>query len=132
VSSANSTVIVFWDNPEKTIEVYDFAAIWTWKDFYAAKEKGDAMINSVSHEVVVVFSGPVGIRLPESFLTNVININRARHPRARLAIVVVNNAFVRVMFNTFSRLYSREVQKVAFVNSLEEARRVATSTTGTS
>lgn len=130
--SANPTVSVFWDNPEKTIEIYNFAAAWTWKDFYAAKEKGDAMLDSVTHEAIVIFSGPTGIRLPESFMTNVMNINRSRHPRARLAIVVVNNTFVRVMFNTFTRMYSREVQKVAFVNSLEEARRIASATTGTS
>jgi hypothetical protein len=125
LSAEKAPVLVFWDNPEKTLLVYDFAATWDWTAFYSAKAKGDSMLDSINYEVAVVFNGPSDIRLPENFLSNVVKINRSRHPRATTAIVVINNSFVRVMFNTVSKLYSGEFKKVTFVNSLEEARIVA-------
>ncbi len=125
MSSEKATVIVYWDNPEKTILIYDFAVTWNWADYYSAKAKADAMMNDVTRDVAVIFSGPPNIRLPENFLNTVVKINRSRHHRATMAIVVISNAFVRAMFNTISRLYSGEFKRVAFVNSLEEARIVA-------
>ena len=108
---------------------------YNWIKSQSLKETGVLVEDKSDEYSQIAVQGPTSPKvmeailpaadLPESFLTNINNINRSRHPRARLAIVVVNNSFVRVMFNTFSRLYSREVQKVAFVNSLEEARRIA-------
>ncbi|MFN8372515.1 MAG: hypothetical protein U0694_06525 [Anaerolineae bacterium] len=125
MTSEKSTVSVFWDGPEKTVLIYKFAAVWNWADFYEANAKGHALIDDVPHKVAVIFSGPANVRLPENFLNNVVQINRARHARTKMAIVVINNAFVRAMFNTLSRLYSGELRGVVFVNSLEAARIVA-------
>jgi hypothetical protein len=125
LSAEKSPVIVFWDNAEKTVLVYDFAAAWTWTDYFNAKAKGDNMMDNINHDVAVVFNAPPDVRLPENFLANVVKINRSRHRRAAVSIVVIPNAFVRVMFNTVTRLYSGEFKKFAFVNTLEEARIVA-------
>jgi hypothetical protein len=119
------SVVSQWDNDEKTIMVYTLGSTFTWDEFYAAKAHGDGLIDMVSHRVVVIFDGPSDVKLPEDFMTNVININKLRHPRAALAVTIMPNNLVRAILNTANRLYKREFAAVRFVPNLEEGRAVA-------
>lgn len=116
------TVTFRWDNDARTVQIYQFERVWTWDDFYRTKALADEAITQTGHAVDVVFDGPPDVKLPDGFVHNVVNISRTRHPRARLAVVVMPNTFVRAMFNTVSRLYGREFAAVVFVPSLEAAR----------
>jgi hypothetical protein len=82
------------------------------------------LIETVAHRVVVIFDGPSDIKLPEDFMTNIININKLRPARVALAVVVLPNNLVRLILNTVNRLYKREFATVHFVSDLEQGRAI--------
>lgn len=52
-----NNIRVFWENSyEKNVIRYDFGPVWSWTEFIAASHVAFQMIESVSHEVNVIFN----------------------------------------------------------------------------
>lgn len=116
-----------WDNPEKTMIRFAIAGSWSWESFDAALDELTAMFDSANRPVAVLLYPADGVRIkmPPDTPTRFLHILRTRMKRQNYLILVRTMPYGKVLYNVFAKLMPSIVGRVSFVNSLEEARRVA-------
>jgi len=119
---------VFWDKQHEGVIHVVYPPSWTWNELYAAEKQGIEMINTTgcSH-VVSIQDFTKSDSLPPLAVTHIQNLVKALHPNTRLTVFVGMNRFVRLMWDTASRLLPMKALKgrFAFANSIDEAREMA-------
>jgi len=114
-------VRVVWDNPARTILRYDFSDRWTWKDIYAAKIIGDAMVESVPHKVGVLYVLPPGATLPDNAIPNVRSLIKNAHRRVYVSVVVSNSIYVKTIYNVLRQVYRPLTKNFLHADNLDRA-----------
>ncbi len=121
IPARNAPVRVNWDNPAKTILRYDFTDRWSWKDIYAAKNIGDAMIESVPHGVGVMFVLPSNATLPENAISNVRSLIKSAHRRVYASVFVSNSVYVKTIYNVLKQVYKPLTKNFLHADNVEKA-----------
>ncbi len=118
-------VTVEWDNEEKTVIRFDYDGAYTWEDVYNAMDKSNKMMETVEHSVAHIIDVRKAGSVPPNALSHARRIEAKTHPRRSYHVTVGANTFVRVMFNTFTKLkmsVSAERGLNYFTSSIDEAR----------
>jgi hypothetical protein len=124
VPNTRSPVRVAWADSEKTILRYDFNERWTWKDIYNAKNIGDAMIETVTHPVGVLFVMPANAALPDNAISNVRTLIKAAHTRTYVSIVVSSSVYVKTIYNVLRQVYKPLTASFLHTDTLEKAHKL--------
>lgn len=127
-NTRNAPVTVTWENPAKTILRYDFVERWTWKDIYAAKNIGDAMVESVPHFVGLMYVLPPNATLPENAIPNVRTLIKNAHKRVYMSVVVSNNVYVKTIYNVLKQVYKPLTKNFMHADNADKARTLLTDT----
>ncbi len=118
-------VHVSWDNADQTIVHYQMDRNWTWEEFFGAKARAQALINTVSHKVAVILETHHDGPLPTDLLGNIRNGLRTKHPRTALIIVVTTRPFIRTMIGTVRGLSPLSRARIELASDMDEARAIA-------
>jgi hypothetical protein len=121
------TILVNWDNAEKTTILYTIHGRWTWEDLYDALDKGRGMMDSVSHEKVDFIVDMSDCKLlPDNALSNFARMTNKPHPKNGRMVMVGATTFVRALLNMLGRYQGANdnAKAVKAVPSVEEARNV--------
>jgi hypothetical protein len=114
-----------WDNPEKYIVRWIYPEKWTWDDFYEAIQQRDELFSTVSHTVHVIVDVRHSSFIPSGVMARgrYISTGNRRHPQEGITVIVGANAFIRGLYDVYSKVYTKLVKgiDVFFVTTLDEA-----------
>ncbi len=119
---------VFWDEQLQGVIHVVYPPHWAWNELYAAEKHGIEMINASGYpHIVAIHDFTKSDSLPPLAVTHIQNLVKALHPNTRLTVFVGMNRFVRLMWDTASRLLPPKLLqgRFTFANSVEEAREMA-------
>lgn len=123
------TIMVRWDDPERTAVRWDIGATWTWEEFEAALHITRTKINNAPQPVALIFNTREDTTLPPDFLITARRYIREPNPRITQMVLIGKNTFVTVMFGVLQRVTPIDLP---VVSSLREARGLVRTTTTTS
>ncbi len=119
---------VSWDEQHEGVIHVVYPPRWTWNELYTAEKHGVEMINAMGcPHVVSIHDFTKSDSLPPLAVTHIQNLVKALHPNTRLTVFVGMNRFVRLMWDTASRLLPVKALKgrFTFADSIEQAREMA-------
>jgi len=115
-------ITVAWDNEAHTAIYTNFDGKWAWDDYYPITQEMTRMMDGVDHSVDII-AHLQSAHFPGRAITQLGPASAyLRHPRTGQVVVVGAHTFVRMLVDTFSRIYSDRARKFFFASSLEEAR----------
>ena len=115
------TVSANWDNEQKTIIRYSFDGNWTWNEFYAAVNQSHALQDAVSHRVDIILDLGESYVVPEGALMQFRRLAGINHANTGVRVIVSRNSTLGVLFDTFTRVYSKIAEKHYLASSMEQA-----------
>lgn len=119
---------VFWDEQHEGVIHVVYPSRWSWNDLYTAEKRGIDMINATTYaNIVSIHDMNLSDSLPPLAVTHIQNLVKALHPNTRMTVFVGMNRFVRLMWDTASRLLPAKLHKgrFTFADSVDEAREMA-------
>lgn len=112
-------VQINWGNEQKTFTVFEFIGSWTWEEYYAARDAGVKMVNTVDHTVNIIVDISQSSVFPQNMLTHFrSSVNQAPRP-FDLCVIVSQSRFIEALVNVLSRL--KLMTKFRLVKTREEA-----------
>ena len=118
------TIQVQWDDADHTRLLYIFPEEWSWDDFAAVKAIADPMLDTVDHDVHLIFDVTHTQKIPSNTLDNIRRFFSSAHPRSARIIVVTTQPIMRSLIQVVRQFSPRAHQMFVVVESLEAAREI--------
>jgi hypothetical protein len=119
---------VEWDNQTHTTIRQIFDQHWTWDDFYGAKQRVDAMIDTVHRPVGLILDMPPNVVMPPNALSHGKQYIDTEHPNLCLIVIVSTNQVLQTLYNLFGKVYPVATYHVRMVANIEAAREIVSHT----
>ena len=117
-----------WDNQTHSTIRQIFDQHWTWDDFYGAKRRVDAMIDTVHQPVGLILDMPPNVVMPPNALSHGKQYIDTEHPNLCLIVIVSTNQVLQTLYNLFGKVYPIATHRVRMVASLDAARNILAQT----
>jgi hypothetical protein len=117
-------IAVTWDNQEKTILREDLTTPWTWTEYDEATDRLAALIKSVNNRVDVIFNRNYSVTPHGDPFMHYRRIAEQLPANTGLVLVVGATNATRAAANFFLPLFPQLSARLAFVDSLGEARTI--------
>ncbi|MDX2077382.1 MAG: hypothetical protein SFZ02_13195 [bacterium] len=119
-------VRVIWDDENTKLALrFVYEGVWTWEENYQVIDDSVPMFESVSYivDIIIDMTASAGYP-PGNLLSHFRNMAERYHERAGHSIIINNNPFLRMMSDSFSKIYKpKKIKgKSFFVKDLVEAR----------
>jgi len=111
---------VAWDNDDHTIIICTFDEGWSITNLFNALDEVYCLMETVEHEVYVIFDLSEANSLPTVSLSSFKNATIKIHPRIKMFIDVTDSMLIIRLTNMFKILYKDAVVIYMF-DSLDEA-----------
>jgi hypothetical protein len=115
-------ITVVWDDEAHTAFHWIFEGQWTWKQYYEAMYRSNAMARTVDYPIDVIVDLQASRVIPSHVLSNIRAETADQPEKMGMIAIVGTNAFVNALINTLRRVNRRLKSRLFTVNSLEEAR----------
>ena len=96
---------------EQTVLWYWFRRGWTWEDFYATKEKADAMLDELEEPVPLVFDLRDATDMPPGMIKQAHKITVTRHANGTPVILFGASRVIRTTTSILRRMLGSVVTK---------------------
>lgn len=113
-------IALSWDNDEQTIIRGEFQKGWTIQNLIDAINEIYELVDSVEHEVYIIFDLLNASNVPSGGISNFKTLAARFHPRIKMVIDVSNSMLVETLTNIFKSLH-QEGTRVHVVRTFEEA-----------
>jgi hypothetical protein len=117
-------IVVTWDNQEKTILREDLTTPWTWTEYDEATDQLASLIKSVSYRVDVIFNRNYTATPHGDPFAHYRRIAEQLPPNTGLVLVVGATNATRAAANFLLPLFAQLAARLAFVDTVEEARTI--------
>jgi ketopantoate reductase len=118
-------VRVDWDNDEKNIVRFLYDDVWTWEDFFNAVRQTKNMAEIAPSYIGVIMDAETShLKFPPNMVTHLKNALRNRHPKTKIVVVTIQNAFLRTMVSTIAKVAGKDGHALLIADSVDEARRL--------
>ncbi len=118
-------VAVFWDNEAKTCLRLDFEGPWRWDEYDSAIAEASASIESAGYRVDLIHNLQAGSRMPLGYFLPhfryALNLMKAN---LGFIVFVGSNHSMQVLLSLFIETFTTVHHKVAFADSVDDARRI--------
>jgi len=120
------SIVVNWDNPDKTVIRWDFEGKWNWEQFIDAYILSDRMLASVEHTVDIISNLDRSAMLPEGALKGYENVLRNTSENIGVIVLISASRFLNVMVSAFNNIPHRRTAggNFAFAKTMSEARAI--------
>ncbi len=98
-------VNVMWEDEQKKVLLLIFEAHWTLQEFDDAVKRSYDMMDTVDYIVNLIIDLRNGRELPGGFIGGLRKVSKTPHPNHGLMVLIGVNAFVRAVYDVFSKLY---------------------------
>ncbi|MBI5670485.1 MAG: hypothetical protein HZC41_21035 [Chloroflexi bacterium] len=117
---------VLWENEAKQVLLNIYEGTWSLDDFYAAVRESNMLMDKVDYRVNLIFDVRNSRTFPSGFMGAIRTLSRKPHPHHGVMVIVGGNAFVRVFYDVFTRVYPMQAaaQKTYIAANYEEARAI--------
>ena len=118
------SIMVVWDNPEKTIMRFIYNGQWSMDNFYQALQESHDLMNTVDHRVGLIIDVQNSKLVPNGVLSHGKNVTLRKHPNQGKNVIVGASGFIRTLFDVYKKVYRSTFEEgaYAFAGSLDEAR----------
>ena len=116
------SVIVTWDNDERTTVRYDFSGSWRWDEFRAAFRQAQEMMEGVGHMVDVIADFETSGCVPTETLARLAYVAARRPTNLGNSVVVGTKVFETTTLRVFGIFYGEMARAVHYAHSLDRAR----------
>src|SRR5262249_24769897 len=113
---------VKWDNKDKTILLYSFAESWSWREYDAAMELGQEMIDAANKSVSVImdfqhtrFAPPGGMRNVSKSFRHLSDVQLNK------LVIVGATGLLQIMLDARRSLHPRTASCLVHTVTLEQA-----------
>jgi hypothetical protein len=117
-----------WGNEDKTILVFELRPGWDWADFYAVHPTYVAMLDSVEHQVHLIYLPDAGADvLPANAIYHMRHMMMSMtHPREGQSVLVTESALLQSILKIMKRMYGvrKLIENHWIVPTLEDAYRL--------
>lgn len=120
------SISVMWENNERTILRYRFNGKWTWEEFYAAIERGQALQDEVTQPVDVLLDMLESPVVPGGAIRHFRPIGKIAHPNTEMRIVVSSSGIIAGLYAVFIRMIGSAARSYRIVRTLDEAHTLIT------
>ncbi len=117
-------IVVTWDNQEKSILREDLTTPWTWTEYDEATDQLASLIQSMSYRVDVIFNRNYAATPHGDPFAHYRRIAEQLPANTGLVLVVGATNATRAAANFFLPLFPQLAARLAFVDTLEEARTI--------
>ncbi len=114
-------VTISWDNPDKTILLYQFENRWTWDELYAALNDAWRLLNEGETPVDIIMDMEHADVIPANAIAQFSKISSALHPRMRTIVIVGGGGMAASLLSIFAKVYGKSSQRYHVVVSREKA-----------
>jgi len=115
-------ITIQWDNTNQSVLLIAVSGLWSLEERNQTVEKAFAMIRSVDHPVHVMLDVSRNRFTPSNFLPLMYQAANERPASMSSVVIVTNRTLVRIVVNTFLKLYPSVTLNIHFVASILEAR----------
>jgi hypothetical protein len=117
------SVSSYWDNPEKTIMVYEFDGEWTWEEFYSVFEQVKKVIHPLPHVVNFICRYPTSyLYIPPNILSQIRRIYQDVPNNIGVTAVVGGSTAAMTVYDIIKRIYPVIAEHFILVGTMEQAR----------
>lgn len=117
----------FWDNPEKTVVVEVVEGKWDLMDVHNLLDEVNAMFRSVPHRVDIIVDMRQTRFVPDNVIAAMSRSERFMSPNLGIIVIVNAPLLARALINAVRMVAPGLVARSAFVNSIEDARKILSS-----
>ncbi len=118
-------VTVLWDNEEKTTLRVDLAGSWSWGDYDRALAEAGAIMRSGGQHIDVIHNLLEGSRAPLGYvLPHFQRAMQLMEDNVGCIVIVGSNYSMNLLLSLFLGTFTTVGRKVAFVDSVDEARHI--------
>ncbi len=110
-----------WDNEERSVIRYIFEGQWTWEDYFAARDEAHTHLESAAGLICFIYDVQTN-SAPPAFITTTKSVLKHIHPRTGYVVFVLHHLFMKVLYDTFTRVVPYRRQGYTSASSLAEAR----------
>src|SRR5438876_586578 len=118
------SIIVIWDDVDRTIIRHIYQGRWDWSDFYKALQEANAMMDSVNYKVGLIIDVQASGLVPSGAISRIGGLRSKAHRNSGMAALVGTNMFVRMLYDIFQKAYRGMDANFVMVSTLDEAREV--------
>lgn len=117
---------VMWESEAKQVVLNIYEGTWSLNDFYAAVHESNRLMETVDYRVNVIFDVRNSRTFPNGFMGAIRTLSRKPHPNNGVMVIVGGNAFMRVFYDVFTRVYPMQsaAQQTFMAANYEEARAI--------
>lgn len=116
------SVMVTWDNNERTVIRYHFDGDWQWEEFKAAFRHAQEMLETVGHIVDVIADFQTSDCVPTETLARLAYVARNRPANLGNSVIVGTKVFAMTTLSVFSAFYGDAARIYQWAHSLDRAR----------
>jgi hypothetical protein len=85
------SIIVEWDNSEKTVLHFVFKNRWSPEEFFQVVEQSNQMVDQVEHDIGIIIDMRESGFLPSSLMPDLRSMSARSHARMRKIVLVTSN-----------------------------------------
>jgi hypothetical protein len=118
-------ITVEWDDAEQTVLRYTVKGVWTWQEFYAARDRGRQLVDAAGHaQVNTIIDMTEGSLFPQNALSHFRNLSEESYPQFQFGKVVIveDNPFVAILMDMMQRLKPKAMRNFYRARTVEDAR----------
>jgi hypothetical protein len=108
-------------NPEQTILVNTYIGAWTTADVAQAVDENKKLVAAVGHPVPLILDMRRAGSAPPSLLTISSKVDTELTPLVTVIMMVGASGYVRTIGNLFQRVVPQTLERIQFVDTLDEA-----------
>jgi galactose-1-phosphate uridylyltransferase len=99
------SIVVGWDNTDKTIIRWQFVNDWSWDDYYGALQVSRQLNQQARGMVDIIVDMRASQTLPNNIFTHAQNVLQTRSLNIGVIVVIGLNPLLRSVYNTFKNLH---------------------------
>jgi hypothetical protein len=118
-------ILIDWMTPEKHILLNSYIGAWTTVDVAEAVEKDKRLIEEAGHSVPLILDMRSAGSTPSNLLGVSRKVDTELIPRLDALILLGANGYIRSMQGLLRLVVPQTMQRVVFVDTMDEAKAVA-------
>jgi hypothetical protein len=118
-------ITVEWDDAGETVLLYTVTGVWTWQEFYAARDRGRELVEKAGRSTVnSIIDMSKGSLFPQNALRHFRRLPDESQSQFEFGLVVIveDNPFVEILIDMMRRLNPKAMRNFYRERTLEGAR----------
>lgn len=119
----------YWDTPEKTIAIQIYDGKWDVTDIHNTFDSIITMSDEIGSPICIITDITNARMAPVNALTILSRLERVFRTYVDINVLLGANSYIRTLTNIATHLAPKQMSKIYFADSMEEARNIIATET---